>query len=80
MRQFLVDDKGAIAIVLLGLPPLYHTDDPSRGVYIALEIRQRLERIRVQKVRPSIGVTTGMTFCGAIGYAQRCDYAAGYFY
>lgn len=31
MNKFLVDDKGVLLLVMFGLPPVYHLDDPVRG-------------------------------------------------
>ncbi|KAL8452314.1 hypothetical protein Emag_002433 [Eimeria magna] len=31
VNKFLVDDKGVLLLVMFGLPPVYHLDDPVRG-------------------------------------------------
>lgn len=31
VNKFLVDDKGVLLLVMFGLPPVYHLDDPIRG-------------------------------------------------
>ena len=36
-RRFLVDDKGLLILLVFGLPPLVHTDDPLRAVRRAEE-------------------------------------------
>jgi adenylate cyclase len=68
-----MDDKGINAIVVFGLPPLAHEDDPFRAIEAALSIEQDLSA-RGYKV--SIGVTTGLLFCGEYGGAARRDYSA----
>ncbi|TYZ65614.1 hypothetical protein PybrP1_012552 [[Pythium] brassicae (nom. inval.)] len=35
LRQFVIDDKGAVAIVVIGLPPFYHENNALRGVKLA---------------------------------------------
>lgn len=71
INKVLVDDKGTVLIVGLGLPPLAHEDDAIRGVQTALAIHDML---REQRIPSSIGVTTGRVFCGAVGGEQRREY------
>jgi len=66
-----VDDKGLIALVALGLPPLSHPDDPERAVMAALELRAALA---AQGQGCRIGVATGRVFCGVVGSALRREY------
>ena len=35
IRQFMIDDKGAVLIVGFGLPPQGHIDDPLRAVLLS---------------------------------------------
>src|SRR5574341_567086 len=72
VRQFILDDKGAVLIGALGLPPLAHEDDAARGVQAALDMRARLAEIGLTT---TIGVTTGKAFCGSVGSATRSEYA-----
>lgn len=72
VRQFIVDDKGSVLIAAFGVPPLAHEDDPTRAVDCALDIARVLKSL---KVSASIGITTGKTFCGAVGYELRREYA-----
>eukprot|EP00947_MAST-08B_sp_MAST-8B-sp1_P006371 g6371.t1 len=67
LRQFIQDDKGTIAIVCVGLPPLFHEDNAARGVKIA-------QRVIANGVKATIGVTTGTCFCGIVGRAERREY------
>ncbi len=72
VRQFMVDDKGATLIAVLGLPPLAHEDDAARGVQTAIEMSSELRRLGL---RGAIGVTTGQVYCGLIGNERRREYA-----
>lgn len=49
-----------------------HEDDAIRAVETALAIKSFLEQLGVAH---SIGVTTGMTFCGDVGTETRREYA-----
>jgi energy-coupling factor transporter ATP-binding protein EcfA2 len=74
LRQFVVDDKGAVAVIVAGFPPYTYSDQPSRAVAVALVIRNRLATFGVDV---QIGVTTGTVFCGNVGDEnKRCEYAA----
>lgn len=72
VRQFIVDDKGTVFIAAFGLPPRTHEDDPVRGVQAALAIHAKLHELELES---SIGVATGMTFCGPVGNQLRREYA-----
>eukprot|EP00752_Nemacystus_decipiens_P009643 g8614.t1 len=69
LRQFIVDDKGTVAIVVFGLPPKFHEDNAARGINLG-------RRLLRQGVQAKIGVTTGSAFAGVIGVASRQEYAA----
>lgn len=71
VNKLSIDDKGVTLVAALGLPPLAHEDDPTRGVRAALELRSRLDTLGW---RGSIGVTSGRVFCGTIGNEERCEY------
>jgi class 3 adenylate cyclase/tetratricopeptide (TPR) repeat protein len=66
-----VDDKGTVVLGAFGLPPLAHEDDPARGAQAAVAIRDALHG---QELRPSVGVTTGRVYCGAVGGATKREY------
>ncbi|HNB53558.1 MAG TPA: adenylate/guanylate cyclase domain-containing protein, partial [Anaerolineales bacterium] len=66
-----VDDKGVTLLAVQGLPPLSHEDDAVRGVQTALDLKARLDEMGL---RNSIGVTTGLVFCGSVGNLQRREY------
>ena len=73
VAQVQMDDKGVSAAVIFGLPPLAHEDDPFRAVEAALAIHQNLNS---RGLRVSIGVTTGLVFCGEFGGDRRREYSA----
>jgi hypothetical protein len=53
LRQTLIDDKGAVCIVVFGAP-LSHEDDAVRGVRAAMQIHKELDDVG-QETR--IGIT-----------------------
>jgi class 3 adenylate cyclase len=71
INRFGVDEKGAILLAAFGLPPLIHEDDAVRGIKAAHDIREELEQIGHSA---TIGIATGMAFCGPIGSEARCEY------
>lgn len=72
IRQFIIDDKGSVLIAVFGLPGLTHEDDPLRAIQTSLKIHADLKELELES---SIGVTTGKTFCGAVGSEERREYA-----
>ncbi|ORX57168.1 adenylyl cyclase [Piromyces finnis] len=72
LRQFLIDDKGAIILIYFGLPPLSHENDAQVGIEAALEICKNMKRVNDNF---TIGVGTGMTWVGGIGNEDRADYS-----
>ncbi|KAG3200533.1 hypothetical protein PC128_g4516 [Phytophthora cactorum] len=68
LRQFVIDDKGAIAFVAIGLPPFFHENNAFRGVKFASYVLET-------GVKASIGVTTGSVYCGSVGSSARAEYA-----
>jgi tetratricopeptide (TPR) repeat protein len=71
VNKLSVDEKGVTLVAALGLPPLTHEDDPTRGVLAALAMQAAL---RGMDVRNAIGITTGRVYCGEIGSARRREY------
>ena len=68
-----MDDKEINGIVVFGLPHLAHEDDPFRAIEAALSIQQAL---KTEDYNASIGVTSGLLFCGEYGGARKRDYSA----
>ena len=76
LRQFVVDDKGAVAVIIVGFPYFHFpvAEQASRGVNIALHARSSMRSLNIQV---QCGVTTGTVFCGNVGNTTtRCEYAA----
>ncbi|KAL6077191.1 Guanylate cyclase domain-containing protein [Balamuthia mandrillaris] len=71
LRQFIVDDKGAVFVAVFGLPHMTLEDDAVRAVNAALVINLRLHELNLAN---SVGITTGRTFCGDVGSTKRCEY------
>lgn len=71
VNKLSVDDKGASLIAVMGLPPLAHEDDAARGAHAALAMKESLDALGL---RCSIGVTTGLAFCGSVGGSRRREY------
>ncbi|KAI9164302.1 hypothetical protein H9P43_008131 [Blastocladiella emersonii ATCC 22665] len=72
LRQFHVDDKGAVILAFFGLPPLAHKNDATLGVQAAMMICEELKRhFEVF----SIGLTTGVVSIGGVGNSLRTEYA-----
>jgi len=73
LNKFLIDDKGAIVVVIFGLPPFSHENDPKRAVSCSL---RAVEDLQTQlHLMPSVGITTGTAFCGVLGGQMRKEYS-----
>lgn len=82
LRQFVLDDKGFVAILVFGLPPNMHEDDASRALRIATILQQERPVVQTKKTTSGylgptrIGITSGTCFCGPIGLrAVRQEFA-----
>eukprot|EP00736_Rhodelphis_marinus_P001534 Rmarinus@m.19901 len=72
LNRFQVDDKGTVFKIAFGLRPLFHRDDPYRGVMAAIDVHAALSDL---ELRCSVGVTTGYVFTGGVGaLGLRCEY------
>lgn len=71
LTEVTADDKGLVVVAAWGLPPLSHEDDPVEAIECAMTIAQ--ENQRAGRV-VSIGVTTGVAYCGVVGNAARAAY------
>ena len=45
VNKLMMDDKGSTLIVIWGVSPLAHVDDPERAVLCAINIRRELYKI-----------------------------------
>lgn len=68
MKEFTVDDKGCVLVVAFGVPPLVHSDEPSRAVRAAVEMAREIEGFELEY---DMGITTGTAFCASVGSRAR---------
>lgn len=73
IRQFIVDDKGTVAIGTFGLRGSVSRDNTSSAVDTALRIMSELKS-RVG-ARASIGITSGKVYNGLVGSGYRHEFA-----
>jgi tetratricopeptide (TPR) repeat protein len=71
INKISVDDKGASVLIVFGLPPLSHEDDPDRALLAATTIKSMLSEL---SITASSGVASGAVFAGVIGAANRKEY------
>lgn len=68
-----MDDKGSTLIVVFGLPPLSHQDDPVRAILASFALVSELGKINC---KCSIGIGTGTVFAGVVGTSgSRREYS-----
>jgi class 3 adenylate cyclase len=72
LRQFHVDDKGAVILCFFGLPPLAHENDSKLGISAGIEIREKFLDLFEEF---AIGITTGVVSFGGVGAEGRAEYA-----
>ena len=72
LRQFVIDDKGAVIIWCFGLPGCAFEDNVRRGLRSAFDVVDALITLGLS---PRVGITLGNTFCGLVGAPYRCEYA-----
>jgi len=71
LNKFWIDDKGMQFLLVFGLPPLVHTDDPTRAVLACFDIVKVFKRMNLIG---RFGVTTGRSYCGVCGSDARREY------
>ncbi len=71
LNQFVVDDKGTVAVAAWGLAGHTHEDDSVRAVEAG---RALLARLRDLGLGGGVGITTGRAFCGHRGSERRREY------
>mmetsp|Transcript_70287 Transcript_70287/g.150512 ORF Transcript_70287/g.150512 Transcript_70287/m.150512 type:complete len:1114 (-) Transcript_70287:73-3414(-) len=71
LNKFVIDDKGMLFLLVYGLPPLVHTDDPTRAVLGCFDMIKVFQRLGLEG---RFGVTTGRAYCGVCGSASRMEY------
>eukprot|EP01033_Poteriospumella_lacustris_P017757 gene17757-12721_t len=72
VRQFIVDDKGAVVIGTFGLRGSMNSDNAAVAIDTARRIVERLDEL---SVTASIGITSGKAYCGLVGSPERHEYA-----
>lgn len=84
VRQFVLDDKGCVAILAWGLPRAAHgsSQDAVRAIQCAFHIFHGLHdplmfhgALEEMKSGPRIGIAAGEVYVGLIGAVKRCEYA-----
>jgi class 3 adenylate cyclase len=71
VAKLTMDPAGLTLLVVLGLPPLSHPDDPLRAVKAALAMQAQLKEFGFTC---NVGVTSGRAFCGTIPNCGRREY------
>ncbi|MCA9069816.1 MAG: adenylate/guanylate cyclase domain-containing protein, partial [Planctomycetaceae bacterium] len=74
VNKLSMDDKGVTAVVVFGLPPMTHEDDPVRAIMAARVLQASLTSYTDKTASVQIGITTGFCFCGSVGSDQRREY------
>jgi len=72
LRQFCVDDKGTVLIVVFGVPPFTWENNAVRAVKTAMEVKDMLNGIHIQH---GIGIATGDVYVGSVGSHVRHEHA-----
>jgi class 3 adenylate cyclase len=72
LRQFVVDDKGCVAIIGYGIPGHSHEDNCLRAIDTALTLHRRLQAL---KLDCKIGISSNRVYCGLVGSSYRCEFA-----
>jgi class 3 adenylate cyclase len=70
INKFMVDEKGMSALCVFGLPPMAHADDAKRATAAAKMMVESVEELGLG-ASVSIGITTGLVYCGVIGSEER---------
>ena len=65
LNKLLMDDKGSILLCFWGASPYANTDDPSRAITTAFNLRKSLAKI--EDTQCSIGICTGDIYLGVVG-------------
>ena len=72
IKEFTLDDKGYVVVAGFGVPPFIHPHDEQRAVSSAMRIHADL---KAMGVHCTIGLSTGVIFCSAIGSKRRREFA-----
>eukprot|EP01038_Epipyxis_sp_PR26KG_P009835 gene9835-13229_t len=72
LRQFIVDDKGTVAIGSFGLRGSANTDNAASAILTAQIIVFEMQKMGLNV---SIGITSGKAYCGSVGSSNRHEYS-----
>lgn len=73
LRQFVVDDKGCVAIACFGL---FGSSSENNGLQAAKFALAAGRALAKWSVRLSVGLSSGRVYCGNVGHAaSRCEFA-----
>ncbi|CAK0816123.1 unnamed protein product [Prorocentrum cordatum] len=70
-NKFLMGEKGLKFLLVFGLPPLVHTDDPTRAVLACFDMAKEFQSLHLEA---KFGITTGRSYCGLYGSTSRKEY------
>ena len=75
LKEFVVDDKGAVAVIVFGFPGFSHdnTEHAANAIALGLDLRMKATAIGIQL---AIGIATGLAYCGMVGGKDRWNYGA----
>ena len=68
LRQFLMDDKGMVAILVF----TGKESNATLACRCAIDVQGEMNK---QQIETSIGIASGRVFCGPVGCPYRCEYA-----
>lgn len=71
LNKFVINSKGMLFLLVFGLPPLVHQDDPTRAVLACFDMVKVFTKLDVVG---RFGVTTGQSYCGVVGSSARMEY------
>lgn len=72
LRQFIIDDKGTVAICTFGMKGATVGDNAAAALATAQKIIRGLQSLELSA---SIGITCGRAYCGFVGSHHRHEYA-----
>lgn len=71
VNKFVFDDKGCLFVLVWGLPPFVHTDDPIRAVLACHDLNDAFQLLNLTG---RFGIATGRAYCGVVGSQKRREY------
>ncbi|CAF1389806.1 unnamed protein product, partial [Adineta steineri] len=74
LTKALLFDKGWSFLCVFGLPGYKQGDDTANALKCAYMIHTTIHKQCQFIDKCSIGVTTGLTYCGVVGHVARCEY------